>query len=112
MLGGASTWTEKDINIFEGVTGHVTHFYTPKDRILDFYEISTGESPIGQNRLGKLLKFSTLSNLFIFMTIDPKLVFQLHKIGIDVVQTDISHISDGHLKYRTYLDEIFDSINF
>ena len=94
LLGGASTWNVTDIDIFDTMTGVVTNVYTPEDRILDFYKICTGETPVGQDRL------------------DPKLVFQLHLKGIEVKQVDITKISNGHLKYRSYLDEIFDYIDF
>lgn len=53
-MGGASTWTLDDAQIFDTVSGKLIHVYTPGDRILDFYEISTGIQPIGQDRLGKL----------------------------------------------------------
>lgn len=55
FLAGATTLTEFDADIFDIIEGNITHVYTPSDRILDFYEFSTGESPIGQSELGEYL---------------------------------------------------------
>lgn len=53
FLGGATTITVNDTDIFDIISGKIIHAYTPSDRILDFYEFSTAEIPIGQDQLGK-----------------------------------------------------------
>mmetsp|Transcript_23835 Transcript_23835/g.26458 ORF Transcript_23835/g.26458 Transcript_23835/m.26458 type:complete len:95 (-) Transcript_23835:122-406(-) len=93
-MGGATTIEEKDYKIFDVISGKLVHVYTPRDRILDFYELATAQIPIGQDKL------------------DQNLVEKIEKMGIDVEQYDITGISNGHTKYRSYLDEILETINF
>jgi hypothetical protein len=39
LLGGATTITANDTEIFNIISGKLIHVYTPSDRILDFYEL-------------------------------------------------------------------------
>ena len=44
--------------------------------------------------------------------LDENLVKLIEKKGIDVIQYDITGVSSGHTKYRSYLDEILETIHF
>ena len=107
LLGGATTLREKDAKIFDTVSGSLNHVYTPSDRILDFYELSVGLPAIGQNVLSK---FFVLANLT--FNLDKKFEEKLNEMGIQVNQYDVTEISNGHIKYRKYLDSILEKVKF
>mmetsp|Transcript_38603 Transcript_38603/g.38139 ORF Transcript_38603/g.38139 Transcript_38603/m.38139 type:complete len:276 (+) Transcript_38603:348-1175(+) len=94
LLGGATTINEIDYPMFDVLNGKLVQVYTPSDRILDFYELATAEIPIGQDKLSE------------------ELTKRIENLGVKVEQYDITGISNGHTKYRSYLNEILQKVGF
>ena len=53
LMGGAATLTAADSEIFEVMSGDLVQVYTPSDRVLDLYQLTTGFIPIGKDKLGE-----------------------------------------------------------
>jgi hypothetical protein len=64
LMGGATTIRANETDIFDVISGNLTHIYTPSDRILDLYDFAVGEPAIGQAELGEFIIFKTFDFSF------------------------------------------------